>query len=129
MAKTFKMVNGDFERGTVGNYTTITGTSLLSQHVYQAVMEVTNVEDINSIDAGDTVQDMVESLLSMRIYLGIDQLAQILRDGSARRDTNEKIERIKALIVKRSKSDKRTFRAWIQVESQAFGTSEITATI
>jgi hypothetical protein len=62
MAQTFRMINGDLVKGNWNELQTISGLELLRQHVYQAIKEVTQIDDIGSAEVGDQVHDIVSSI-------------------------------------------------------------------
>jgi len=119
MAKTFKIVNGDFILGHLNQFETLTGIDLLRQHVFQALMEATQIEDLNQVDVGDSVLDVVESILQIRIWSAINVLQNLLSTQSVIRNNDEQIGEINAILVQRDPNEPRTFRFWAGVLSLA----------
>lgn len=129
MAQTFKMINGDLVKGNWNELRTISGLELLRQHVYQAIKEVTQIDDIGSAEVGDHVLDIVSSILSFRIYTGMKNLKDLLTTRSVSRVNTEKIGSIDLITVKRDVNDPRIFRFWVRVISQAKVLAETTGII
>lgn len=129
MSYTFKMVNGDFVKGTFNEFLTITGIDLLKQHVEETILEVSTVDDVAYLDVNDKLIDLVESMISLRFSTGLRSLRNILELRSVVRTLDEQIGRIDAVVVIRSKFDKRIFKFWIQVFSAGQSEVEVTGGI
>lgn len=130
MSYTLKITpNGDFEKGSFNEFLTVTGIDLLRQHVKETVLEVSTIDDVARLEVNDKLMNIVESMLALRFSTGLRALRNILALRSVVRNPDEQVGKIDAVVVIKSKDDKRVFKFWIQVFSVGNNTAEITGGI
>lgn len=125
MSTTFKMENGDFTIDDLNRFKVVSGINLLRQHVGHAIKEAVQLKDLSTTFIGDSVIDVIESLIGARLYVAITNLRDILRITTVKRSSDERISKIDAIFVKREKLDPRNFRFWVRVTSENKTTEDL----
>jgi len=128
MARTFKMVNGDFVRDKANNLVTIDNLNLLKQHVHQAIIEATQIDDIAQLTV-DELQDITSSILYARIFSALTTLESLLGIGDVSRTADEQIGSIDAVLAQRDPNDHRTFKFFVAVSSVGGGDIQLSGAI
>lgn len=125
MATTLKVIDGDFIIGSFNEFETITGNALLRQHVQEAIMELMQIRNLVDADPGSATSNLLEGILSLRLFQGLQALKGIMNNKQVPRNAEEQFGEVSFLAVKRNRLDPRILNFVVQVLSLSKLTTEV----
>ena len=128
MAITLKMADGDFVIGPFNEFTTIVGNELLRQHVGEAIRELMQIDNLVDLESGSN-SSILEGMLSLRLFQGLQALKSIMSNGLVPRDADEQFGAVSFLAVRQNQADPRVVNFVVQVLSLSQQTVEVTGGI